>query len=163
MSTNINPVTRILNLVKLERKEITAIYFFAILSGLIQLSLPLGVQAIIGFVMGGAMSASLIILITLVILGVLFTGLMQISQMQLNEKVQQKIFVRYSFAFAERLPKLDLKKTDSFSFKLSLLLSEFFSSSISKQMADCCEKLPKAGAKCRPSRQIKNIAISFFI
>ena len=93
MSTNINPVTRILNLVKLERKEITAIYFFAILSGLIQLSLPLGVQAIIGFVMGGAMSASLIILITLVILGVLFTGLMQISQMQLNEKVQQKIFV----------------------------------------------------------------------
>ena len=83
-----------MNLVKLERKEITAIYFFAILSGVIQLSLPLGVQAIIGFVMGGAMSTSLIILISLVILGVLFAGLMQINQMRLNEKVQQKIFVR---------------------------------------------------------------------
>ena len=106
MSTSISPVARILSLVKLERNEITAIYFFAILSGLIQLSLPLGVQAIIGFVMGGAMSTSIIILISLVILGVLLTGLMQINQMRLNEKVQQKIFVRYSFAFAERLPKL---------------------------------------------------------
>lgn len=124
MSTTISPIARIFNLVKLEHKEITAIYFFAILSGLIQLSLPLGVQAIIGFVMGGAMSTSLIILIVLVILGVLFTGLMQISQMRLNEKVQQKIFVRYSFAFAERLPKLDLKKTDS--YYLPELVNHFF-------------------------------------
>jgi len=124
MSSTIGPVARIYNLVKLERKEITAIYFFAILSGIIQLSLPLGVQAIIGFVLGGAMSTSLIILISLVILGVLFTGLMQINQMRLNEKVQQKIFVRYSFAFAERLPKLDLKKTDS--FYLPELVNRFF-------------------------------------
>jgi ATP-binding cassette subfamily B protein len=124
MSTTISPVARIFNLVKLERKEITAIYFFAILSGLIQLSLPLGVQAIIGFVMGGAMSTSLVILISLVILGVLFSGLIQINQMRLNEKVQQKIFVRYSFAFAERLPKLDLKKTDS--FYLPELVNRFF-------------------------------------
>ena len=128
MSTSVSPVARIFNLVKLERKEITAIYFFSILSGLIQLSLPLGVQAIVGFVMGGAMSTSLIILISLVILGVLFTGLMQISQMRLNEKVQQKIFVRYSFQFAERLPKLDLKKTDS--FYLPELVNRFFEISI---------------------------------
>ena len=39
MPTKLSPVTRILNLVKLERKEITAVYFYAILSGLIQLSL----------------------------------------------------------------------------------------------------------------------------
>lgn len=124
MSKSISPVTRIYNLVKLERKEITAIYFFAILSGLIQLSLPLGVQAIIGFVMGGAMSASLVIMISLVIIGVLLTGLMQINQMRLNEKVQQKIFVRFSFAFAERLPRLDLKQTDS--FYLPELVNRFF-------------------------------------
>jgi ABC-type bacteriocin/lantibiotic exporter with double-glycine peptidase domain len=124
MASTISPVTRIFTLVKLERHEITAIYFFAILSGLIQLSLPLGVQAIIGFVMGGAMSTSLIILISLVILGVLLTGLMQISQMRLNEKVQQKIFVRYSFAFAERLPRLDLKKSDG--FYLPELVNRFF-------------------------------------
>ena len=96
MSDRINPVTRILRLLKLEKSEISAIYFHAILNGLIQLSLPVGVQAIIGFVLGGAMSTSLIVLITLVVIGVLFSGMLQIGQMQLIEKVQQKIFVRYS-------------------------------------------------------------------
>jgi ABC-type bacteriocin/lantibiotic exporter with double-glycine peptidase domain len=143
MSSTISPVARIYNLVKLERKEITAIYFFAILSGIIQLSLPLGVQAIIGFVMGGAMSTSLIILISLVILGVLFTGLMQINQMRLNEKIQQKIFVRYSFAFAERLPKLDLKKTDS--FYLPELVNRFFEiTTLQKGLSKLLLEIPAA-------------------
>jgi ATP-binding cassette subfamily B protein len=128
MSATLSPVARILNLVKLERREITTIYFFAIFSGLIQLSLPLGIQAIIGFVMGGVLSTSLIILISLVILGVLFTGVMQVNQMRIIEKVQQKIFVRYSFAFSERLPRLDLKKADS--FYLPELVNRFFEISI---------------------------------
>ena len=143
MSSAINPVARIFNLVKLERKEITAIYFFAILSGLIQLSLPLGIQAIIGFVMGGAMSTSLIILISLVILGVLFTGLMQISQMRLNEKIQQKIFVRNAFAFAERVPKFDLKKTDS--FYLPELVNRFFEiTTLQKGLSKLLLEIPTA-------------------
>ena len=39
MSAAANPVSRIMRLVKLERKEISAIYFYAILNGLIQLSI----------------------------------------------------------------------------------------------------------------------------
>lgn len=128
MQKIINPVTRILNLVKLEHKEITSIYFFAILSGLIQLSLPLGVQAIIGFVMGGAMSTSLVLLISLVIIGVFLTGLIQISQMQIIEKIQQKLFVRYSLLIAEKIPQLDLKKADS--HYLPELTNRFFDISI---------------------------------
>ncbi len=124
MSTNRSPFTRIVNLVKLERKEITAIYFYAILNGLIQLSLPLGVQAIIGFVLGASMRASLIVLITLVVLGVLIAGIMQINQMKIIEKIQQKIFVRYSFAFAEHIPKMDLKKNDN--VYLPELVNRFF-------------------------------------
>lgn len=124
MSATANPVSRIFNLVKLERKEITAIYFYAILNGLIQLSLPIGVQAIIGFVLGGSMSTSLVILIALVVIGVFFTGLLQVGQMQLIEKIQQNIFVRYSFELAERLPRLDLKKTDA--YYLPELVNRFF-------------------------------------
>ena len=37
MPKTASPLNRILNLVKLEQKEITAVYFYAILSGLIQL------------------------------------------------------------------------------------------------------------------------------
>lgn len=57
MPTTASPVARILKLVKMERKEISAVYYYAILNGLIQLSLPLGVQAIIGFVLGASMRA----------------------------------------------------------------------------------------------------------
>lgn len=124
MHSTTSPVTRILNLVKLERKEISAVYFYAILNGLIQLSLPLGVQAIVGFVLGASMRASLVILIGLVVTGVLVAGLMQVNQMKIIEKIQQKLFVRYAFAFAEHIPRLDLKKTDS--IYLPELVNRFF-------------------------------------
>ena len=124
MSTTASPVARILNLVKLERKEISAVYYYAILNGLIQLSLPLGVQAIIGFVLGASMRASLIVLIILVVTGVLVAGIMQVNQMKIIEKIQQKIFVRYAFAFAEHIPLLDLKKTDK--VYLPELVNRFF-------------------------------------
>jgi len=124
MSTTKNPVSRILNLLKLERNEISAIYFYAILSGMIQLSLPVGVQAIIGYVLGASMRASLVVLITLVVLGVLIAGIMQVNQMKIIEKIQQKLFVRYSFAFAQHIPTMDLKKNDG--IYLPELVNRFF-------------------------------------
>lgn len=124
MTKSKSPVSRILNLLKLERNEITAVYFYAILNGLIQLSLPVGVQAIIGYVLGASMRASLVVLITLVVLGVLIAGIMQINQMKIIEKIQQKLFVRYSLTFAQHLPGLDLKKNDN--VYLPELVNRFF-------------------------------------
>jgi ATP-binding cassette, subfamily B, bacterial len=124
MPSTASPVTRIMDLVKLDRKEISAVYFYAILNGLIQLSVPIGVQAIVGFVLGASMRASLVVLILLVVLGVLSAGIMQINQMKLIEKIQQKIFVRYSFAFAKHIPRLDLQKNDS--LYLPELVNRFF-------------------------------------
>ncbi|WP_026897914.1 peptidase domain-containing ABC transporter [Daejeonella oryzae] len=124
MPTTASPLSRILNLLELERNEITAVYLYAILGGLIQLSLPLGVQAIIGFVLGATMRATLVVLIALVVIGVLVAGIMQVNQMKLIEKIQQKLFVRYSFAFAKHIPKIDLKKTDA--IYLPELVNRFF-------------------------------------
>ena len=124
MSFATTPVARIWNLLRLERKEITAVYFYAILNGLILLTLPLGVQSIINFVIGASMRASLVILITAVVLGTGLAGLLQIKQMKVIEKIQQKIFVRYSFAFAAHIPRLDLKKTDN--YYLPELVNRFF-------------------------------------
>jgi uncharacterized membrane protein (Fun14 family) len=72
-----NPVRRIMQVIRLEKNEITSIYFYAILNGLIQLSLPLGIQSIISFVLGGAISTSLVIMITLVVIGVFINGMLQ--------------------------------------------------------------------------------------
>jgi ABC-type bacteriocin/lantibiotic exporter with double-glycine peptidase domain len=100
------------NLISSEKKEVSNIYVFAILSGIIQLSLPLGVQSIIGFVLSGTFSTSLIVLISLVIVGVLSAGLLQIQQMKIIEKIQQKIFYKYAFLFKKSLLDIDLKQAD---------------------------------------------------
>lgn len=119
-----NAVRRILEILRFEKKEISAIYFYAIFNGLIQLSLPLGIQSIIGFVMGGALSTSLVLLIILVVLGVFITGLLQVNQMKIIEKIQQQLFVRYSFQYAHTLPRLNLKGIDN--YYLPELVNRFF-------------------------------------
>jgi ABC-type bacteriocin/lantibiotic exporter with double-glycine peptidase domain len=114
MAEKISPTKRLWDLIYIEKKEITSIYFYAILSGLVQLSVPIGVQAIIGFVLGASMVTSIYILIFVVVLGVLMVGIMQINQMKIIEKIQQNIFTRNAFAFAETIPRFDLKKVDNY-------------------------------------------------
>lgn len=138
-----SPLAKLLSLVRLEKKDITTIYFFAILNGIIQLSLPLGIQAIIGFVLGGSVSASLVLLISLVVLGVLCNGLLQINQMKIIERIQQNIFVRYAYAFADRIPRLDLKSVDS--YYLPELVNRFFETpTLQKSFAKLLLDLPTA-------------------
>lgn len=108
------PLQRLLQVLNLERKEIGAIYFYAILAGVLQLAVPLGIQAIINFVLAGRLSTSIVVLIVLVVVSVFFTGLLQVNQMKIIEKIQQRIFTRYSFEFAWRIPRLDLKKIDQY-------------------------------------------------
>ncbi len=119
-----SPLRRIFEILRLEKREISSVYFYAALNGLIQLSLPLGIQSIISFVLGGSISTSLVILIILVVLGVLMNGLISVNQMKLIEKVQQKIFVRYSLEYAHRIPKLELTSVDS--YYLPELVNRFF-------------------------------------
>jgi len=107
-----------------DKKDITSVYILAILAGLVQLSLPLGIQTIISFVMAGSISTSIVILIVMVVLGTFLSGLLQVRQMQVIEKVQQKIFLRYSLEFANRLPKLNIEKLDS--YYLPELVNRFF-------------------------------------
>jgi len=138
-----NPVRRILQVIKLEKNEISSVYFYAILSGLIQLSLPLGIQSIISFVLGGAISTSLVVLITFVVFGVFINGMLQVNQMRLIEKVQQKIFVRYSFEFAERLPRINLQKVDS--YYLPELVNRFFdTAALQKGISKLLLEIPAA-------------------
>mgnify|MGYP006169887867 CR=1 FL=1 len=118
------PLQRLLQVLNLERKEIGAIYFYAILAGVLQLAMPLGIQAIINFVLAGRMSTSIIVLIVLVVISVFLTGLLQVNQMKIIEKIQQRIFTRYSFEFAWRIPRIDMKSVDG--YFMPELVNRFF-------------------------------------
>lgn len=100
------PLKRYFNLLKLDKKDVSQILFYAIFAGLISLSLPLGIQAIINFIQSGRVSASWILLVFLVISGVALVGILSLMQLRITENLQQKIFVRSSFEFGYRLPKL---------------------------------------------------------
>jgi ABC-type bacteriocin/lantibiotic exporter with double-glycine peptidase domain len=134
---------RILKVLRLDKQEITSVYFYAVLNGLIQLSLPLGIQSIISFVLGGSISTSLVVLIILVVVGVFLAGLVQVNQMKIIEKVQQKIFVRYSLEYANRIPRLDMKSVDS--FYLPELVNRFFDTiSLQKGISKLLLDIPTA-------------------
>ena len=107
-----------------EKKDVTNIYFYAILNGLVQLSVPLGIQSIVSFVMGATMATSIYILIAFVALGTWLVGYFRLKVMQIIEKIQQKIFVEFSLAFAEKLPKVNLSATRK--YYLPELVNRFF-------------------------------------
>lgn len=119
-----NALRKLYQLLILDRRDISAIYLFAILSGLVQLSVPIGIQSIIGFVQAADYSTSIVLLIALVVIGVFINGLLQVRQMQVIEKIEQKIFVRYAFEFTDRIPKLDIKKLDN--YYLPEVMNRFF-------------------------------------
>lgn len=101
-----HPVKRFFHMLQLDRKDIVYIYVYAIFAGLLTLTLPLGVQAVIGLVQGGAVSSSLVILIAVVSLGSLFAGILKVMQLTVAETLQRRIFARSAFEFALRLPRL---------------------------------------------------------
>lgn len=104
------PLNRFYNLLKLDKRDVYQIVFYAAFAGLVNLSLPLGIQAIINFIQSGQLSVSWIVLVILVTIGVGFGGILTILQLRIVENLQQRIFVRSSFEFAYRLPLIKFKE-----------------------------------------------------
>lgn len=109
LESKITPTRRFWKLLKPDKREITNIYVYAIFNGLVTLSLPLGIQAIVNLIQGGQISTSWVILVTIVVLGVAASGILQIFQLRITENLQQKIFTRSAFEFAYRVPRIKME------------------------------------------------------
>ncbi len=109
LSTHNRSVRRLRRLLYTERRIIWLILFYAMLNGIIVLTLPLGIQAIINYIMGGRLSSSWLILIFVVSGGLVLSGLIQIAQMTMTERLQQRIFTKSSFELAVRIPRIKLE------------------------------------------------------
>ena len=64
------------------------------------------------------------VLITVVVLGVFLNGLFQIRQLQIIEKIKQKIYTRDALSFANKIPHLNIEKLDN--YYLPELVNRFF-------------------------------------
>jgi ABC-type bacteriocin/lantibiotic exporter with double-glycine peptidase domain len=134
MAKNYNEISireslnKFFEIIRLEKKEVTAIYFYAILGGVIQLTLPLGIQTIINFSQAAAgnreLPVSIILLIFIVLIGILVTGILQVNQMKIVEKIEQSIFTRFSLEFANKIPKIESSELNK--NHLPELMNRFF-------------------------------------
>lgn len=104
----LSPWKRFIGLLQLEKRDILQISYYAIFSGIVALSLPLGIQAIINLIQGAQISTSWVVLVVLVTLGVAFSGVLQLMQLRIIETLQQRIFVRASFELSYRFPKIKM-------------------------------------------------------
>lgn len=105
----LTPLQRFWRLLRPDQREIRNVYVYAIFNGLINLSLPLGIQAIVNLIQGGQMSTSWMVLTIIVVLGVIITGVLQVFQLRIVENLQQKIFARAAFEFAYRIPRVRME------------------------------------------------------
>ena len=110
MDVFLTPWRRFVGLLQLERRAILQVFYYAIFSGLVALSLPLGIQAIVNLIQGAQISTSWIVLVALVTLGVAFSGALKLMQLRIIENIQQKIFTRASFEFTYRFPKIKMNQ-----------------------------------------------------
>mgnify|MGYP000300715890 CR=1 FL=1 len=106
----LTPWQRLLGLLKLEKRAVMQVFYYAIFAGLVSLSLPLGIQAIINLIQGAQITTSWIVLVILVTLGVSFAGVLQLMQIRIIESIQQRVFTRASFEFTFRFPKIQMNE-----------------------------------------------------
>lgn len=124
MKEIMTPWNRFVSLLKLDKRDIKQIFYYAIFGGLVALTLPLGIQAIINLIQGAQISSSWIVLVVLVTIGVAFQGALQIMQIRVMEIIQQKIFARSSFEFVYRFPKI--KSSELYKYYPPELANRFF-------------------------------------
>ncbi len=97
---------KLLAILSVDRKDILTLFFYAVIGGIIGLTIPLGIQSLINFLQMGQFTASGFILIVLIVFGVLASGILHIVKLYIMEIIQQRLFARTAFDFINKIPKL---------------------------------------------------------
>ncbi|NNE33050.1 MAG: ATP-binding cassette domain-containing protein [Winogradskyella sp.] len=157
-----SPWERLIGLLQLERRDLLQIVYYAIFSGILALTLPLGIQAIINLIQGAQVSTSWVILVILVTIGVAFMGILQLMQMRIIETIQQRIFTRASFEFTYRFPKMKMNELRNY-YPPELANRFFDTLNIQKGLAKILVDIPAAVLQIAFSLILLSLYHPFFI
>ncbi|MCC6433143.1 MAG: ABC transporter ATP-binding protein [Gemmatimonadaceae bacterium] len=101
-----NVFARVAQLLARDKRDIIILFAFAALAGLFALTLPLSVGAIVQLVQGGLVLQPVVILIGYVVVGTMASGGLQILQLQVVERIQQRVFARLALEFTFRVSRI---------------------------------------------------------
>jgi ABC-type bacteriocin/lantibiotic exporter with double-glycine peptidase domain len=121
---NLTPAARFWRLLKPDASDIRNIYLYSVFNGVVNLSLPLGIQAIVNLIQAGEVNNAWIVLIIFVVLGIVLSGVMTIFQLRITETLQQRIFTRAAFDFVFRIPRIKMEAI--YKYYAPELMNRFF-------------------------------------
>lgn len=108
------PLSRFISLLQTQKENLSNIYLYAFFNGILNLSIPLGISAIINLIQSASPSTAWWVLVILVLVGLSLAGVFQIYQLVAAEDIQQRIFANASVEFAYRLPRISLSSLKGF-------------------------------------------------
>lgn len=101
--TELTPFRRILRWVNIEKRNIQFLYIYSIISGILSLVIPLGIQAMVGIILGGNLNSSWVIIVVSVTSLVAISGVIKLAQLSILDSVQRKLFVRYTMIYNDAI------------------------------------------------------------
>lgn len=106
------PIMRLARLLGPEWNDLWIVLVFAFIAGLLSLSTPIAVEALINTVAFGRLLQPVVVLATLLFGFLAFAGIMQAMQTYVAEVIQRRLFARVSADLAYRLPSIDASRLD---------------------------------------------------
>ncbi len=101
-----NVFSRVMQLLARDKRDIAILFAYAALAGLFALTLPLSVGGIVQLVQGGLILQPVVILIGYVVVGTLASGWLQVMQLGVVERIQQRVFARLALEYTFRVPRI---------------------------------------------------------
>lgn len=104
----LKPFSRLLSMLKLETADVRTVLIFSIVMGILSLSLPLAVEAIVNTIAFGRYLQPLVILALMVFVFLAFRAGISVLMHVVVEYMQRRIFVRFVDDVANRLVRVPL-------------------------------------------------------
>jgi putative ABC transport system ATP-binding protein len=101
------PISRLALLLRPEWRDIWTIGVFAFVAGLLSLSTPIAVEALVNTVAFGQLLQPVVVLAAMLFGFLAFAALMQAMQAYVAEIIQRRLFARVAADLAHRLPSVD--------------------------------------------------------
>ena len=100
-----DPLRRFLGLLRLDRRDITTVFLFALVGGILSLATPLAVESLVNVVSWGTYWQPLLVLATMLLACLGLSGVLKVMQTFLVEIIQRRQLVRIVGDLAHRFPR----------------------------------------------------------
>jgi len=107
------PLTRLLRILKPDRGDIWAAFWYAVGISVLMLATPITIEALVSTVTFGAVQQPLVVLSLVLLVCLLFAAVLRAMQTYLVEILQRRIFVRVMTDLAQRLARVKVSEYDS--------------------------------------------------